>query len=98
MVVIAIFADIHIVKLSRMRTWALVLGETRSMPCVSIPLSSGISTVSRISEAIERTLLVLRQVMQHLYTAKNIYIYYDERNVYMIPEKALHHQWSRRDY
>src|SRR5579863_6127793 len=36
----------HMVKLSKIRTWVRVSGDTRSMPCVSIPLSSGIATTS----------------------------------------------------
>src|SRR5437764_5090449 len=40
-------AESHMVKLSKIRTWARVAGETRSMPCVSMPFSSwGIATVS----------------------------------------------------
>src|SRR6266851_753896 len=39
-------AESHIVKLSKMRTWVRVVGETRSIPCVSIPLSSGRVTTS----------------------------------------------------
>src|SRR5712692_8915001 len=39
-------ADSHIVKLSKMRMCVRVWGETRSMPCVSNPCSSGINTVS----------------------------------------------------
>src|SRR5437588_7096191 len=40
-------AESHIVKLSRIRTWERVVGETRSIPCVSIPFSSsGIVTTS----------------------------------------------------
>src|SRR5260370_1495155 len=39
-------ADSHIVKLSRMRTCERVLGETRSIPCVSKPCSSGMAIIS----------------------------------------------------
>src|SRR5260370_17454147 len=44
----------HMVKSSGMRTWVRVVGETRSIPCVSMPLSSGMLTVS---EAIRQSSL-----------------------------------------
>src|SRR5215831_16099229 len=39
-------AESHMVKLSRMRTCVRVVGETRSIPCVSTPYSSGMVTTS----------------------------------------------------
>src|ERR671932_457608 len=50
-------ADSHMVKLSRMRVWTRTLGETRSMPCVSTPCSSGISTTSVITTSFYATVL-----------------------------------------
>ena len=46
MVEITRLAESHMVKLSITRTWVRVLGETRSIPCVSTPCSSGIVTTS----------------------------------------------------
>src|SRR5262249_16095062 len=44
-------AESHMVKLSKTRTCARVAGETRSIPCVSMPFSSwGIETVSDAME------------------------------------------------
>src|SRR6266516_2357946 len=39
-------ADSHMVKLSKMRTCVRVLGETRSIPCLSKPCSSGMAIIS----------------------------------------------------
>src|SRR5215472_17494334 len=57
----------HMVKLSRMRTWVRVVGETRSIPCVSIPLSSGMVTTSeaiRYSSLFEASPSLERRVQQ----------------------------------
>src|SRR6266581_8835908 len=48
-------AESHMVKLSKMRTWARVVGETRSIPCASTPFSS--SGMVTVSEAINAVLL-----------------------------------------
>ncbi len=39
-------AESHMVKLSKIRTWVRVAGDTRSIPCISTPCSSGMATVS----------------------------------------------------
>src|SRR5260221_13635730 len=53
-------AESHMVKLSKMRTCVRVLGETRSIPCVSKPRSSGMATVS-----VAIFLFSLRKNIQH---------------------------------
>src|SRR5436309_3493435 len=58
------FAENQMVKLSEMCTCARALGETRSIPCVSILCSSGMEIVS---EAIESSLLVRKNLAQHIW-------------------------------